>query len=285
MSDHRLLISLAHPDDESFGLGGVISRYAKAGIDVYLICATNGDTGEVSPEMLKGYDSVGELRLAELECAASTLGLKEVIRFGYRDSGMQGSPANDAPDSLWYAWQHTPQEVTRRVVETIREIKPQVIITFNRFGAYGHPDHIAIQRATLDAFTLAGDPAYLTGDLPPYTPQKLYYTSIPTTMLRIGIWWMRLRRQDPRKIGTNKDIDLVAALEHADPVHAKIDITHHLETWDRASACHASQGGGRGGIVPFWLRKLIGAKYGLTRVYPQPARDRVDEDDLFAGIS
>src|SRR5258708_38275310 len=97
----RILLSLAHPDDEAFGTGSLIAKYTAEGAEVTLICATSGDVGSVKPEFMQGYNSVSELRLAELECAAKVLGIKETILFGYRDSGMMGSADNADPRSLW----------------------------------------------------------------------------------------------------------------------------------------------------------------------------------------
>ena len=281
MTSRRLLLSLAHPDDESFGSGGLIARYVAEGADVYLICATNGDVGTVAPEMLNGYKSIAELRLAELDCAASKLGLKHVFKLGYKDSGMMNSVTCNDPACLW----QTPREqVTRRVVEVIREIKPQVVVTFNRYGGYGHPDHIAIQRATTDAFHLAGDPGYTTDGQQPYQPQKLYYTSFPKHLFRLYVTLARMRGQDPRRIGKNRDIDLMAIYEHIEPVHVQIDIRDYLQAWDEASACHRSQLGGGAPRIPLFLRRMIASKQGLTRVYPAPQHNRVDELDLFAGV-
>jgi LmbE family N-acetylglucosaminyl deacetylase len=282
MSEHRLLIAYAHPDDESFGLGGLIARYVKQGVDVYLICATNGDVGTVAPEMLDGYNSVAERRLAELDCANEILRFKAIFKFGYKDSGMMNSETSKDANCLWSA---PAEDVTRRVVEVMRQIKPQVVITFNKYGGYGHPDHIAIQRATTDAFHLAGDPTYLTDGLSPYQPQKLYYSNIPALPLKVMIQWMRLRGQDPRHIGVNKDIDLQAVLDNVEPIHTLVDIRDYFAEWDAASACHVSQGG-RGTIsrIPLWLRKRIAPTQGFTRVHPAPARNRVDERDLFAHV-
>lgn len=281
MPNRRILLSLAHPDDESFGSGGVIARYVAEGAAVYLICATNGDVGTVAPEKLNGYSSVAELRLAELDCASAKLGLAQVFKLGYKDSGMMNSETSRDPACLWQA----PREaVARRVVEVIREVRPQVVITFNQYGGYGHPDHIAIQRATTDAFTLAGDPAYPTDGQKPYQPQKLYYTSIPTALLRLYLTLMRLRGQDPRRVGRNRDIDFVAILEHVEPIHTRIDIRDYLRAWDEASACHASQLGGGAPRLPMWMRKVISAKQGFTRVHPAPQHNRADEDDFFNGV-
>jgi LmbE family N-acetylglucosaminyl deacetylase len=281
MSSRRLLISYAHPDDESFGLGGLIARYVAEGVEVYLICATNGERGTVTPERLNGHDSIAALRLSELDCASELLGFKKVFKLGYLDSGMMNSDTCNQPDSFW----NCPQtEVTRRVVEVIREVRPQVVITFNRYGGYGHPDHIAIQRATTMAFSAAGDDSYDTGQAP-YKPQKLYYSSIAVNYLRFGIAMVRLRRQDPRHLGKNKDIDLQAILDNVEPVHTLVNIRNYYEAWEAASNCHASQQGGGGWGLPMSLRKILSPTQGFTRIFPAPTQNRVDEHDLFAGVT
>jgi LmbE family N-acetylglucosaminyl deacetylase len=285
MATRRLLISLAHPDDESFGLGALIARYVAEGVEVYLLCATNGDVGTVSPEMLNGYKSVAELRLAELDCAAQKLGFKKVFRLGYKDSGMMSSETSNDPQCLWQQWQSDPAGVTRRVVEIIREVQPQVVITFNRYGGYGHPDHIAIQRATVQAFRLANNPTYVTDGFQPYQPHKLYYNTMPTFLIRLSIWMLRLRGKNPRKMGRNHDVDVLAILENnRDVIHTKVAIRDYYQAWDEASACHASQGGGRGGYIPRWLRRVVWPTQSFSRVYPEPNHNRVDEYDLFAGV-
>lgn len=280
----RLLISYAHPDDESFGLGGLIGKYVASGVEVYYLCATNGDAGTVAPELLNGYKSVAELRLAELDAATEILGFKRVYKLGYKDSGMMGMAANNDPESLWYASQHKPAEVVRRVVEVIREVRPHVVITFNRYGGYGHPDHIAIQRATTEAVERAADPAYATGH-EPWRVQKLYYSGIAKWMVRWRIWQSRLRGENPRKLGRNKDIDVVKILENVEPVHTRVDIRDWFEIWDRASAVHVSQGGGGFRSIPKRLRPVLTPYQTFTRVIPKPARNRIDEDDLFDGVT
>ncbi len=283
MEKQRLLISYAHPDDETFGQGGQIMRSVDEGREVYVICATNGDSGTVAPELLNGYASVAELRLAELQCAAEKLGITQVITLGYRDSGMMGDVANNNhPDSLWQA---PREEVARRVVEVIRRVRPHVVVTFNEYGGYGHPDHIAIQRATTDAFFLAGDETYVTDGLAPYAPQKLYYSAMSTFQLRWYVRYMRLRGRDPRRVGRNKDIDLYAILENNNnPIHARVDVRDYLERWDEVNNCHKSQLGGGRGRYPLWLRKLFFNKQMYSRIYPEPESDDINEDDLFAGV-
>lgn len=280
MSNRRLLIVYAHPDDESFGLGALIAKYVAAGVQVDLICATNGEAGVIAPEFLEQHGSPAAVRLAELDEAARVLGLKNVVTLGYRDSGMMGSEANNHPESLWQA---DPDEVTRRVVEVIRDLRPQVVITFNKYGGYGHPDHIAIQRAATKAFYLASDPSYVT-EQEPYAPQKLYYSGIATLMLQLGIWRSRLKGDDPRRMGRNNDIDLVAILDNVEPIHARVTISDYYAEWDAANACHHSQLGGRTQRLPEWLRRYLSRKQGFTRVHPAPNGRNVVENDLFVGV-
>jgi LmbE family N-acetylglucosaminyl deacetylase len=281
MSNGRLLISYAHPDDESFGLGGMIAAYVARGVEVYLICATNGDVGTVKPELLADYSSVAELRLAELDKAVKLLGISQTFLLGYKDSGMMGSETANDPACLWQAKR---EDVARRVVEVIREVQPQVVITFNKYGGYGHPDHIAIQRATTDAFTLAGDPDYATGQQP-FQPQKLYYSSVPQRQIQFAIWLMRMRGEDPRHMGRNKDVDVQAILEHAEPIHTTVDIAGYLAAWDAASACHASQQGGRITRMPGPIRARLARRQSFTRIFPVPKQNRIDERDLFANVT
>ena len=280
MRRRRLLISYAHPDDESFGLGAAVPKWIDDGVDVYLICATNGDVGTV-PEDLQGrYATVADLRLSELACARQYLKFKDVFMLGYRDSGMPGSETSRHPDSLCYLWQHQPERVTEDVLKVMRQVKPQVVVTFNRYGGYGHPDHIAIQRATVRAFDCLQAESAPNG----YKPQKLYYAGFPKLTLRLQILMARLKGQNPRHMGRNEDIDIVKILDHIEPVHARIPIADYFDVWEQASRCHASQGGGRITRTSRFLRRLLYSKQGFTRVYPRPARDRVDEDDLFADV-
>ena len=149
-----LLAVLAHPDDETFGTGGSLAYYASIGVDVHLVCATRGEVGDVSPELMEGFTSVAELRENELRCAAGYLGLTDVHFLDYRDSGMSGSINNQHPRALAAA---DLNKVTGEVVHYIRLLRPQVVITFDPIGGYMHPDHIAIQKAAERAFYAAGD--------------------------------------------------------------------------------------------------------------------------------
>lgn len=283
-SNRTLLAVLAHPDDESFGMGGTLALYAQQGAHVHLVCATQGEAGEVSQQFLEGFCSVAELRVSELRCAAGILGLTGVHYLGYRDSGMAGSEANKHPQALAAA---PVDDVAARVVTHIRRLRPQVVVTFDPIGGYMHPDHIAIQRATTQAFHLAGDPNFSDpADLPPYQPQKLYYHIMPKGAFRLAVKIMPLLGRDPRKFGRNQDIDIVELVEKGDyPTHAVIDYRPVREKRDAAAACHASQldgGSPRSGFLGFLFR-LMGGKEQFMRASPQ-GTDRHKEKDLFEGV-
>ena len=151
---NTLVFCGAHPDDESYGVGSTLAQYAAAGVKVYYVCSTGGEAGTVDPKFLRGYATIKDLRLAELKCAAQVLGLAGVIELGYRDSDMRGSESNKHPDALAMA---PIDEIAKRIVKIIRDIKPEVIITHDSSGGYGHPDHIGTHNATVKAFQAAGD--------------------------------------------------------------------------------------------------------------------------------
>ncbi len=287
MANRRLLISYAHPDDESFGLGALIAKYVDEGVDVYLICATDGAAGSMDEEYLENGKSVRDVRLAELDAAAEVLQFKNVFMLGYRDSGMMGNADNDVPESLWASWHREPETVKRRVVEIMREVKPHVVITFNEYGGYGHPDHIAIQQATVAAMEVVNDPTYVTDGLAPYQPQKLYYSSINKLPVQMGIFMTRLRGQNPRALGRNKDIDIVAILDHVDTPTTVVNISAYYDAWDTASACHASQGGGQRSFfnLPRWTKRVLFPTQSFRRIYPAAGGNTVDETDLFANVT
>ncbi len=276
----RLLFSLAHPDDEAFGSGALIAKYATEGAHVSLICATDGARGTIEPHYIEQYGSHSAVRYAELGCAAEKLGFREVIRFDYRDSGMMGSPENDDPDSLW---QQDETHVTERIVTHIRRLQPQVIVTFDPYGGYGHPDHIFIHRATTRAFHAAGDAAQFPAAGAPYAPQKLYYTSFPRLTLKVFIWTTRLRGNDPRKVGVNKDLDLVAIQDNLLKVTTRVPVAAYREQGEAAARCHASQLS-PGGMGPRWIRRLLGRHQTLSRAHPAPTPGEGAERDLFAGV-
>lgn len=274
-----MLAVLAHPDDETFGIGGTLSLYARRGVETHLVCATRGEAGEAPPH-LKGFASVGEMREDELRSAASILGLKAVYFLGYRDSGMPNSPDNHHPQALAAA---PLEEVAHRVAGHIRRVRPQVVITFDPIGGYRHPDHIAVHQATVEAFHMAEDPCLDIESLPSHSPQKLYYATFSRRFLRWAVRLTRLLGRDPHRFGRNKDIDLTALLEVDFPIHASISIREVARLKEQASACYASQGGGLSGPLR-WLFRWFGGSETFMQAFP-PTPSPLLERDLFEGLT
>lgn len=278
-----LLAVLAHPDDETFGMGGTLALYARRGVAVHLVCGTRGEVGEMDPRLMKGFNSIGERREAELRCAAEKLGLAGVHFLDYRDSGMPGSADNRHPDALAAA---PVDEVAGRIASFIRLLRPQVVVTFDPIGGYRHPDHIAIHVATVQAFHSAG----LASNDPdpdarvPYTPQKLYFHTFSRAWLRAMLRVARLLGRDPRRWGTNRDIDMMAVAEVDFPIHASINTAPVAGVRDEAVACHASQGAGslNTGIFAL-LRRWLASQEQFMRAFPA-APEGLKETDLFAGV-
>ena len=282
-ASRRLLVAFAHPDDESFGPAGTIIHYANRGVAVHYVCATRGEAGHVDPELLKGYSSVADLRTKELECAARHLGLAGVHLLDYHDSGMENAPENQNPASLYQApLENVVEEITR----LIRQIRPQVVITFDRTGGYFHPDHVKMHSATTLAFHAAADPGRFTQQLeqglPAYEPQKLYYIAFPQAWVKLAVKILPLFGQDPAALGHNKDIDLRRVADEKQTLTTKIDISSCYEASQQASQCYASQGAGSARIPRFVARWLFRFDR-YTRIVP-PFPDGQIERDLFAGI-
>ena len=276
----------AHPDDETFGMGSTLAQYVNAGVRVYYVCATRGEAGTVEPEFMQGFASIADLRTNEMKCAAQILGLAGVIYLGYRDSGMSGSPDNINPEALAMA---PVDEVAALMVRIIRELKPDVVITHDAGGGYGHPDHIAVHNATLKAFYAAGDLQQYPTAGEAFQPLKLYFGVRPHGFMKIMVKIMPLFGLNPHQFGRNKDIDLTRMINVNYPVNAEIRLKQQsVEIRDKAAACHASQGGGRFRPGPFILLRMVenlrGQRDYFTRDYPPPTNKR-REKDLFEGIT
>ena len=169
-----ILAIFAHPDDELTN-GGTLARYAAQGVRVVLACATQGEAGEISEPLLATRETLGAVRAEELRAAATALGITDVRFLGFHDSGMAGMPENDNPRSLNRA---DPEDVVRRVVALIREVRPEVVITHDPTGGYGHPDHIALCRFVNTAFTAAGDDGYAAEIGTSWQPTRLFYSAM-----------------------------------------------------------------------------------------------------------
>lgn len=279
----RLLAILAHPDDESFGLGGTLARYAAEGVEVHVAIATDGAAGSVAEGYEAARERLADVRAVELDTAVAILGAR-LHRLGYRDSGYINDPANQHPDAFINA---DEPEAVGRVVQLIRSIRPQVIITHDETGGYFHPDHIFCWKITTPAFYAAGDPRQYPEIGPaPYQPQRLYYTAFANTWVRLFTFMMRLRGQDPKRAGRNKDIDFTQLGLPRARLHAQVDYRAYWEVKRQASAAHSSQGGGTGAnrLFPVWLQKRFLARETFIRAHP-PTPDGFREKDLFAGVT
>ena len=275
----KILAVLAHPDDESFGLGGTLALYARRGYETYYICATRGEAGSADEEFLKNYKDTAEMRTDELNRAAQVLGLKEVIFLGYRDSGMPGMEANQHPDAQI---NHPIEEVAGKIVKHIRAIQPDIVITFDPIGGYRHPDHIHVHKATVLAFANADNASFYpeTGD--PFKPQALYFQVFPRWFLKAMTRIMPLIGKDPTRWGRNGDINLKELAEVNFPVHVRLNIRSVAEIKRKAGEQHASQGGiqMRRGLMGF-VSRVFGEKEDFMRAYPPLEEPYKTKFDLF----
>ena len=189
----RLLLVHAHRDDETIGTGASMAKYAAEGAHVTLVTCTLGEEGEVLVPALGHLaagagDQLGGYRMAELAAATRELGVADVRFLGgagrWRDSGMMGLPQNDAPRAFWRA---DLAEATRALVAVIRDVRPQVLVTYDENGGYGHPDHIQAHRVAMAAHAAAADPLFApeTGD--PWAVAKVYWTAVPRSQLPTGV--------------------------------------------------------------------------------------------------
>jgi len=192
-SDARLLIVHAHPDDESIGTGATMAKYVAEGASVTLVTCTLGEEGEVLiPELAHlaadHDDLLGEHRIAELTEAMAILGVTDFRFLGgagkYRDSGMMGVESNERVDCFWNA---DLLEAATDLVAIIREVRPQVIATYDDFGGYGHPDHIQAHRVTTYAIALAESPSFKPELGEAWSVVKVYWTAFPKSRIAKGI--------------------------------------------------------------------------------------------------
>lgn len=288
-TEQRLLAIFAHPDDESFGPGGTLARYARQGVAVHVCTVTDGAAGSVHPENLTTLDTSASMawqRREELACACRVLGVQLHI-LDYRDSGMEGMPDNQHPESLY---QSDLDVVAEDLVRIIRATRPQVIITHDPTGGYFHPDHIKVNHAVRRAWARTGDaqayPELADRGYAPWQPARLYYTAIPRSTVKWFIRIMRLLRRDPRQFGQNQDIDLTQAGVPEEKIHVRVDVSDYLEVKERASACHQSQGGaGALRFIPAFIRRHLMRRFMryeyFTQARPAPAGEL---QDLFQGV-
>jgi len=275
-SQKRLLAVFAHPDDETFGSGSTLARYASEGVDITVVCATRGEAGEIAPGSDATPETLGDVREAELRSALKILGVQSLILLGYRDSGMAGSEDNKSP----LAFINAPiSEVVRRLVGLIREYRPHVVITMDLKGGYGHPDHIRVAEVTTQAFREAVDPSVLSESVAgPWIPGKLYYHVFPRSMM--VRWFRYIKETDPSNDMAQLDPSTVGTPD--EEITSVLDVSPYVELRISAAQSHRSQ------RSPFDMlpRELVLDALGKdfwVRVEP-PWNGSAMETDLFAGL-
>jgi N-acetyl-1-D-myo-inositol-2-amino-2-deoxy-alpha-D-glucopyranoside deacetylase len=192
-SARRLLLVHAHPDDETINNGATMARYVAEGVQVTLLTCTLGEEGEILvPELAQlaadQADQLGGYRIGELRAAMAALGVTDSRFLGgagrYRDSGMMGTPANEHPRAFWNA---DLGEAVAAAVAVVREVRPQVVVTYDENGGYGHPDHIQAHRVAMGAVAAAADPGYRPDLGEPWDVAKVYWCCVPRSVLQQGI--------------------------------------------------------------------------------------------------
>jgi N-acetyl-1-D-myo-inositol-2-amino-2-deoxy-alpha-D-glucopyranoside deacetylase len=281
-SARRLLLVHAHPDDESIGTGATIARYAAEGAQVTLVTCTRGELGEVIPPELAhlatGGDRLGEYRITELAAACAALGIGDQRFLGgpgrWRDSGMMGLPANDSPDCFWQADLATAAAELATVIVAVR---PQVLVTYDENGFYGHPDHIQAHRVARAAIHLAAHPG--NEGTQSFQVAKLYATAMP------------------RSVAEAKDLPPYWVPD--DQVTTEIDGTAYLAAKTAALRAHATQvavDGDRFALADGRWQALLGTEFYTLLAWggtplprgqapgPSGAAHGTREHDLFAGL-
>jgi N-acetyl-1-D-myo-inositol-2-amino-2-deoxy-alpha-D-glucopyranoside deacetylase len=279
---YRALLVHAHPDDETINNGSTMAMYAALGAQVTLITCTRGEEGEVLiPELthLAAHesDTLGDHRVNELADAMSALGVTDHRFLGegsirYRDSGMMGTDANNRPDTFWKA---DFDQATAALVAVIDEVKPHVMITYDEFGGYGHPDHIQAHRVAMAAAERA------TWSIP-----KIYWNVMPKSVIQEGIEKMKALGSD--FMGAESADDLPFAKDDSF-VHARIDGANYVAQKMDAMRAHGTQIAVDG---PFFaLSNNLGLEIWSNEYYTLARGEKSDEvdsqgyeNDLFAGI-
>jgi N-acetyl-1-D-myo-inositol-2-amino-2-deoxy-alpha-D-glucopyranoside deacetylase len=212
----RMLVTVAHPDDETFGTGSTIAAAVQAGVEVTVCCATRGEAGEAHG--LPPDADLAVVREAELRAAAEVLGVHRVVVLGYGDSGMDGTPA---AGSLAAA---PTDEVAHRVGGVVADVQPEVVITLDPAGGDGHRDHIAIAQATVQA--CQASPAV-----------RVYAWTVTRSLL--ARWFAALENVRPES--AHLDLDRQGLGRPDGDITTVLDVRGFRDVRDRAIRLHASQ--------------------------------------------
>src|SRR4051794_3216772 len=290
-----MLLVHAHPDDETINNGATMARYVAEGAQVTLLTCTLGEEGEVLVSELAQLaadqaDQLGGDRMSELAAAMAALGVTDSRWLGgagrYRDSGMIGTPANDKPRAFWNA---DLDEAVAHAVAVVREVRPQVVVTYDGNGGYGHPDHIQTHRVAMGAVDAAADPAYRPDLGEAWSVAKVYWNAMPRSVLQQGIDALKAAGEESFFGGVDSADELPFAVAD-EVVTAAVDGRRFADRKDAAMRSHPTQ------ILvdgPFFALsnnlglEVLGVEYyRLVRGERGPAGAGSEgwEDDLFAGL-
>ena len=279
MATKRLLGVFAHPDDEGM-IGGALLQYNTQGVETGLVYATRGEVGEIADPTLATPENLGRVRELEMRAAAEALHVHKLWFLDYRDSGMAGTPENG--DTRAFIHVHMAEAIGK-IVAIIREFRPQVIVTFDESGAYGHPDHIAIYQYTTSAFHAAADAALYPELGPAYATAKLYYSSFPRSAIVTISQWIGGQEQFENMF---KGIDINTLGLADDQISVRLNVEQWQEAKARSWAMHRTQMDPNNIMaqIPEELqrrwRSLECYQLATSRVGP----DVVGENDLFARV-
>jgi N-acetyl-1-D-myo-inositol-2-amino-2-deoxy-alpha-D-glucopyranoside deacetylase len=286
----RLLLVHAHPDDETIGTGATMAKYAADGVHVTLVTCTLGEEGEILvPELAHlaadRDGGLGDYRITELTGAMAALGVTDHRFLGgpgrWRDSGMMGEPPNQAPGAFWQA---DLDDAVGELVRIIREVRPQVMISYDANGGYGHPDHIQAHRVAVAAFDAASDASRYADAGDSWSVSKLYETAIPISLLRRAFEALR-ELGDDAPFGVTSPDELPFGVPDED-ITTVVDARAYLDAKVEAMRSYPTQISVDGQF--FALSNDVGQgafgleHYRLTRGELAPEGDR--EIDLFAGL-
>jgi len=289
-ADRRLLLVHAHPDDETIATGATMAKYAAEGAHVTLVTCTLGEEGEILVPDLAHLgsdknDGLGEHRIGELEAAMKALGVTDHRFLGgpgrWRDSGMMGTPSNDRPDCFWQA---DLGEAVGELVRVVREVRPQVVITYNDNGGYGHPDHIQAHRVAVAACEAAGDPLRYPDAGESWRPAKLYYAALPVSVLRTAFDALRAMGEEapfgastPDELGFGDPDELITTeIDASDYLDAKVDAMRAYPTQIDVNGPFFALSNNVG-------QRAFGVEY-FRLVRGEPPATGARESDLFVGI-
>lgn len=256
-----LVTVFAHPDDETFSVGGSMAAAVDAGARVVTICATRGEVGEIADPSLATAETLGAVREAELRAACAELGVHDVRFLGYRDSGMEGTPENADPRAFANA---SDAEVVERIAGHLRELRPDVVVTFEPGGVYGHPDHKKISRCATAAFDLVGGTRLFYSG-----PARSTFATLRADMKAAGVEGFPF-----------EDVDAFGVPD--EDITTTVEIGAQLARKKRALAAHRTQiNPWLASLTDEWLDRILSREtFGLVRGEGRPGTER----ELLAGL-